>query len=86
MVDTDREGGTVWVRTVRHHRREVETNRHFFGDGATDEPFPFRDQKVHRFRRHLVTEYDKVPFILTVLVIHDDDGTPSSQFLNRSFN
>ncbi len=71
---------------VLHHERQIELVAAFGGHGDADQAATESRHEVDRFRGHLVGGKDQITFVLTVLVVDDDDLLASADALDGLFD
>lgn len=74
-VDGDREGGLHRLGVVLDHLRQFEAFQFVALHGRADQPAALAHHEGDDLGRGLLGGDDEVALVLTVLVVHDDDGT-----------
>ena len=79
MPDIDRDGeGGAERRIVRaDHRREVQPLRVVRGDRRADDAAAIADDEGHLLRRAERCGTDQIAFVLSIVVVGDDDEVPA---------
>ncbi len=85
-VHGDGEGGGVLGGVVRDHHVEVEFAETFPGHRGADESASVGRHEVDSLGRDPCGSDSEVPFVLPVLVVHDDDEFAGAEVLYRLFD
>ena len=66
---------------IRHLHLQLELLGSILGDGSTEDTSPIAHHEVDLLWSHLLCGDDEVTFILTILIIYDDDELSLTEVL-----
>ena len=81
-IDGHGEGGAERRIVGADHRRQVQAFGLIDGDGRADDPAAVTDDERHLLRRAERSGADEIAFVLTVVVVGDDDEFAASERLD----
>ena len=80
-VDRHGEIGLMLGAVIAHHQRQVELPCALWSDRHADQAAGFGGKEINDLRRGLLGGNDQVAFILTVLIIHQDDHSAGADVI-----
>ncbi|MNM93375.1 hypothetical protein D3C81_1057480 [compost metagenome] len=86
MVDGDGKGRPVVIGILRHHRLQIQFLCSLRRNRQADQSAPLSDHEVDHFRRRFFSQGHKVPFILPVFIVNDDNDLAPHQFVDCFFD
>ena len=86
MVDGDGKSRFMVVRIIPHHLRDLEALHIFLRHGHTDQPPAVYGHEIDILCRRELSRTDKVPLVLPVRIIHDQNDLSVPQILQRLFD
>ncbi|MNI49150.1 hypothetical protein D3C73_1037470 [compost metagenome] len=86
MVNGHGKSGAVIVGIVSDHRLQIQLFRPFRCNRHTDQAAALGDHEIDYFRGGPFSQGDKIPFILAVLVIDDNNHFTAHQIINGIFD
>src|SRR5262249_9928292 len=81
-VHAHREGGAEGRGVVVDHHGDLQLVQALGEHGHAHEAAAVHDHEVHGFRGGLVGGHEEVPFVLAILVVHDDEDPPRADLLH----
>ncbi|OPZ59694.1 MAG: hypothetical protein BWY86_01164 [Candidatus Aminicenantes bacterium ADurb.Bin508] len=87
VVDGDGEGGSVagGVELVRNHEGELQLRGPGVGEGQADETTSLLNHEVDGFGGDSLSGDEEIPFVLSMLVIDENEGLPCAYIFQYLF-
>ena len=85
-LDRHGEGGLVARRVMRGHQRQAERVDPLAGHRQADQAAPMRGHEIDRVGRGHLRGDDKVPLVLAILVIDEDEHPPVAGIFDDLFD
>src|SRR5215470_1426619 len=82
-VHTYREGGAEGCGVVVDHHGDLQLVQAIGEHGHAHEAAALHDHEVYGFWGGFVGGHEEVPFVLAILVVHDDEDPPCADLLHR---
>jgi hypothetical protein len=78
-------GGVLEMR-IADHQRQAQLPATLLGQRQADQPTAVARHEVDVFRAHMLGRHDQIAFILTILIVHDDDHASRTQIRKNALD
>src|SRR5262249_44541501 len=78
--------GSILRRVLRRHRTDAQVFEALLGHRETNQPTPIPRHEIDCFRSDLLGSQCEIAFVLSILIVNDDDHAPRADFFQSSRN
>src|SRR5690242_21592824 len=85
-IDRNCKCSTKWRSVIGNHHGNAEMSYPLLSERKADQTTPVRRYEIDRFGSDFLGRHAKIAFVLAVFVIHENDHSATSDFIDGFFN
>ena len=86
QIDRNCKCSTKWGSDIGNHHGNAEMSYPLLSEGKANQTAPVCRHEIDRFGSDLLRRHAKIALVLAVFVIHENDHSATSDFIDGFFN